>query len=408
MKFYLIILVFVFHTPLFAAGGHGHGNDDITHEEPAEGPHGGRLLESDGLNLEVTIFESGIPPEMRIYPYHPDGTPISPEKIAMTVTLERTGGQQDLIDFNAEGEYLLGDLEIIEPHSYGVEVSANLDGNNYHWHYESYEGRTEINDRLLDLSKIETEIAGPQTLTITNKVYGIITKSEDNIFDVYAPYPGIVQTVLVKTGDKVKKGQRLLTVLNQQTLQTYDVNSPSNGEVTSRQVKPGVHTDIGALLEISDLSKVWIEMSMFPKDIEQITKGMDVQITDLHGEKSVQSKIDYLSPQMTGGHIARARATIPNTDGSWRPGMHVVANVVVERIEAPLAVRRSAIQTFREMPVVFGQFGNVFEVRMVQLGRQDKHYFEVTGGLKPGTKYVINNSYLLKAEVLKDGASHDH
>lgn len=408
MKFYLIILAFVFHTPLFAAGGHGHGHDDTTHEEPAEGPHGGRLLESDGLNLEVTIFESGIPPEMRIYPYHPDGTPISPEKIAMTVTLERTGGQQDLIDFNAEGEYLLGDLEIIEPHSYGVEVSANLDGNNYHWHYESYEGRTEINDRLLDLSKIETEIAGPQTLTITNKVYGIVTKSEDNIFDVYAPYPGIVQTVLVKTGDKVKKGQRLLTVLNQQTLQTYDVNSPSNGEVTSRQVKPGVHTDIGALLEISDLSKVWIEMSMFPKDIEQITKGMDVQITDLHGEKSVQSKIDYLSPQMTGGHIARARATIPNTDGSWRPGMHVVANVVVERIEAPLAVRRSAIQTFREMPVVFGQFGNVFEVRMVQLGRQDKHYFEVTGGLKPGTKYVINNSYLLKAEVLKDGASHDH
>jgi cobalt-zinc-cadmium efflux system membrane fusion protein len=45
---------------------------------------------------------------------------------------------------------------------------------------------------------------------------------------------------------------------------------------------------------------------------------------------------------------------------------------------------------------------------MVELGRQDKDYIEVLGGLNPGTEYVTNNSYLLKAEVLKDGASHDH
>jgi cobalt-zinc-cadmium efflux system membrane fusion protein len=85
-----------------------------------------------------------------------------------------------------------------------------------------------------------------------------------------------------------------------------------------------------------------------------------------------------------------------------------MANVVIERVEVPLAVKRSALQTFRDMPVVFGRFGNVFEVRMVKLGRQDKDYVEVNGGLEPDTEYVTNNSYLLKAEVLKDGASHDH
>lgn len=408
MKSYLLVLALLIHTPLFAAGGHGHGHDEAAHEEPPEGPHGGRLLQSDGLNLEITIFESGIPPEMRIYPYLKDGTAISPDEVVMTVSLNRTGGQQDLIDFSSEADYLVGDSEVVEPHSFEVEINANYKGSEYHWHFESFEGRAEIPQRLLDLSGVETEVASPQTITMTNTVYGIVTKAEDKVFHVHAPYAGIVQSVDVETGDKVKKGQRLLTVRNQQTLQNYDITSPASGEITLRPVKRGDHTDIGTLVEVSDLSSVWVEMSMFPQDIEIVRKGMPVIISDLHGDHSIESKLDYLSPQMTGGHIARARATIANPDGNWRPGMHVTADVVVERIDVPLAVRRSALQTFRDMPVVFGRFGNVFEVRMVELGRQDKDYVEVTGGLKQGTDYVTNNSYLLKAEVLKDGASHDH
>lgn len=406
MKSYLFILAVLFHAPVFAASGHGH--NDTAHEEPTKGPHGGRLLESDGLKLEVTIFESGVPPEMRIYPYSPDGKAIKPDEIVITVNLNRTGGQQDLINFNTEADYLLGDVEIVEPHSFEVEVNANYKSNDYHWHFESYEGRAEIPPRLLELSEVETEAAGSRTIIVTNTVYGIISKAEDQFFHVHAPYSGIVQSVDVKTGDKVKKGQRLLTVLNQQNLQTYSVNSPASGEITHRLVKRGDHTDIGTLVEVSDLSTVWVEMSMFPHDIEAINKGMSVIISDLHGEYSVKSKLDYLSPQMTGGHIARARATIANPDGMWRPGMHVMAEVIIERVEVPVAVKRSALQTFRDMPVVFGRFDNVFEVRMVQLGRQDSDYVEVTGGLEPDTEYVTNNSYLLKAEVLKDGASHDH
>jgi cobalt-zinc-cadmium efflux system membrane fusion protein len=409
MKTYLLILSFVFFTPAFAAGGHGNGlGDHAEHEAPPEGPHGGTLLENDELNLEVTIFESGIPPEMRIYPYLKDGTPIDPDDIVLAVNLNRTGGQQDLIEFTSEADYLLGDTEITEPHSFEVEVNANYQGNDYHWHFESYEGRVEIPSRLLELSGIETETAGTQTITVTNTVYGIISKAEGKVFPVHAPYPGIVQSVDVKTGDKVRKGQRLLTVRNQKTLQNYAVISPATGEVTLRPVKRGDHTDMGTLVEVSDLSSVWVEMSMFPKDIGAISKGMPVIVSDLHGEHAVETTLDYISPQMTGGHIARARATLPNPDGNWRPGMHVTADVVIDRVEVPLAVKRSALQTFRDMPVVFGRFGNVFEVRMVELGRQDKEYVEVTGGLEPGTDYVTNNSYLLKAEALKDAASHDH
>lgn len=408
MKFYplLFVLALLCSPVMFAAGGHDHGSDEAE-AEIAEGPHHGRLLQADDLALEITIFEQGIPPEMRVYAYHND-QPLDPEAVTLTVMLNRLGGQQDLIDFMPEQDYLLGDIEISEPHSYELEIAARFDGKDYHWHYESFEGRAELTARLIDSAGIQTETAGPQTLTISNNLYGVIAPAEDRQFRVYAPYPGIVEAVYVKTGDNVKKGQQLLTVRNQQTLKSYAVNSPASGEVTHRQVKAGDHSDTGNLIEISDFSKVWVDMSMFPQDIEQLREGMAVTVIDLHGHKKAAGEISYISPQMTGGHIARARAVIDNADGYWRPGMHINAEVAVETIDAGLAVKRSALQTFREMPVVFARYGNTFEVRMVKLGRQDKTYVEVTGGLAPGTDYVTDNSYLLKAEVLKDGASHSH
>ena len=48
------------------------------------------------------------------------------------------------------------------------------------------------------------------------------------------------------------------------------------------------------------------------------------------------------------------------------------------------------------------------EVRMLELGRQDDEWAEVLGGLEPGTRYVTTNSYVLKADVEKSGATHDH
>lgn len=403
--YFFVLMMALFVSPVvYAAGGHDHGD---THAEPAEGPHHGRLLQAEDFALEITIFEQGIPPEMRVYAYL-DGQPVNPDDITLTVTLNRLGGQRDLIDFTPEQDYLLGDLEITEPHSYEVEVAAQYQGEDYHWHYQSFEGRAELSERLIDLSEIKTEVATAQTLHIANQLFGVIAVAEDRQFRVHAPYPGIIETVNVKTGDRVKKGQPLLTVKNQQTLKTYTVNSPASGEVTQRRANVGDHSDIGNLIEISDLSHVWVDMSMFPQDIEQLREGMAVNIHDLHGHEQAQGKITYISPKMTGGHIARARAVIANPAGYWRPGMHINADVVVESYVADLAIKRSALQTFRDMPVVFARFGNTFEVRMVELGRQDKQYVEVKSGLPAGTDYVTNNSFLLKAEVLKDGATHSH
>jgi len=389
-----------------AATEHDH-NEQHDHEEPIEGPHGGRLLENEDFALEITIYEQGVPPEMRVYAYQ-QGKPIDPGQINLTVTLTRLDDEQNLIDFIAEADYLLGDTVIEEPHSFEVVVEAEYQGKSHHWHFDSFEGRSTITDRMITLSGIETELAGPQTLSITNALYGEVSVAEDRQYRVHAPYPGIIESVLVNTGDKVKKDQVLVTVSNQTTLQSYSIRSPANGEITERMANVGDHSDMGSLLEISDLSRVWVELSMFPADIEQLRVGMPVKVKDLHQHESAEGKISYISPKMTGGHIARARAEIINAQGHWRPGMHINAEVTVEQYPAELAVKRSAIQSYRDMPVVFVRYGNTFEVRMLQLGKPDNDYIEVLSGLKPGSEYVTTNSFLLKAEVLKSGATHDH
>jgi cobalt-zinc-cadmium efflux system membrane fusion protein len=109
---------------------------------------------------------------------------------------------------------------------------------------------------------------------------------------------------------------------------------------------------------------------------------------------------------MTGGHIARARIELPNQSGHWRPGMHVKADVVTDSFNASLAINNDAVQRLDDNPVVFIKEGNRFEAREVELGRTDGEYTEVLSGIENGESYVVENSYLIKADILKQGAGH--
>jgi len=54
------------------------------------------------------------------------------------------------------------------------------------------------------------------------------------------------------------------------------------------------------------------------------------------------------------------------------------------------------------------KIGEEYEVRMLELGLQAGEWVEVLGGLTPGSEYVSENSYIIKADIEKSGASHDH
>jgi cobalt-zinc-cadmium efflux system membrane fusion protein len=99
---------------------------------------------------------------------------------------------------------------------------------------------------------------------------------------------------------------------------------------------------------------------------------------------------------------------VENPEGRWRPGLFVAVEIVQEEVTVPVAVAVDAIQTFRDRPVVFVQYGDLYEMRPLELGRSNGQWVEVLHGLSPGERYVARNSFILKAELGKAGATHDH
>jgi cobalt-zinc-cadmium efflux system membrane fusion protein len=376
-------------------------------EEVARGPHGGRLLEDGDFAIELAIFESGVPPEFHAWATA-GGEPLAPGDVDLTVELARLGGTRDRFAFTPVADYLRGTSEVREPHSFDVEVLARHSGREHRWSYESYEGRTTIAEPIARTSGIETAAAGAGTIVDRLVLYGTVNPDVTRVREVQARFPGLISGVARRVGDRVRAGDALATIESNESLRSYTVTAPIAGVITARHAEPGEQTDAEGLFEIADFSTVWAELNVFSRDRARLKQGAAVHV-DAGDGTSADGTIDYLAP--VGDRASQsvtARAVLDNADGRWTPGQFVEAQVTVAETPVALAVPLAALQTFRELDVVFAKVGDVYEVRMLELGRRDAEHVEVLGGLEPGTEIVIANSYLVKADIEKAGASHDH
>jgi cobalt-zinc-cadmium efflux system membrane fusion protein len=380
--------------------------DEAAAGDYERGPNNGRMLRDGSFAIELAIFETGVPPEFRAWATD-EGKPINPSAVDLTVTLSRLGAE-DEIRFNPQGDYLRGDQTVHEPHSFLVTVKANRNGTSHEWQYESFEGRTRIGPEMAEAFGIETMIAGPATLAETVTAYGSIVPNPERVREVSARFDGAVQAVDVALGEMVNRGQRLATVESNESLQAYAITAPISGIVMERTGNAGEQTNGRRLFTIVDTSSVWAELAIFPGDRARVTVGSEVEIAPATGGDSIMGSISHLSPVANANQSISARVPLDNADGRWALGAFVTASIKVAEIEVPLAVKRSGLQSFRDFTVVYAQIGDEYEVRMLELGRQDDEWIEVLGGLRPGTRYVTENSYVLKADVEKSGASHDH
>lgn len=122
----------------------------------------------------------------------------------------------------------------------------------------------------------------------------------------------------------------------------------------------------------------------------------------------VNSTVAYLSPfGAENTQTMLARAYVPNKAGKFRPGLFVTGEVAVDEVKAPVAVREAAVQSLDGKEVVFVEEGDSFEARPVEVGRRDNEWAEIRSGVKAGDRYVAVNSFILKAEIGKEGAEHE-
>jgi cobalt-zinc-cadmium efflux system membrane fusion protein len=386
--------------------GDAHGAAAET-EAFERGPHRGRLLRNGDFSLEVTIFETGVPPQFRLYAYQKDA-PLPASAVTATITLGRLGGVTDTFAFSPEGDYLVGDGTVLEPHSFDVTVKARHDGRDITWSYPSYEGRTSIAPAIARAAGMSTAQAGPVVIHQSLALAGRVAVNADRRAVVRGRFPGPVKAVRVNAGDSVRAGETLAIVENSETLGTYSVVAPIDGVVLARRTSVGDVAGSQILFEIADLSLLWVELNAFGSDAERVRPGMAVRVTSAGGASATTTLDRILPVADPSSQTVVARVLLPNPDGRWRPGMAVSAEVTVGSREVPLGVKLPALQRFRDFTVVFAQVGDTYEVRMLELGERDHEHVEVLGGLAAGTEYVVEQSFLVKADIEKSGASHDH
>lgn len=374
--------------------------------EYERGPNRGRMLRDGDFALEVTIFETNVPPQYRLYAYK-DGKLIKPNDVVPTITLKRLDGETNVFTFKPEGDYLTGSGQVTEPHSFDVKVKAQYAGKTHTWAYDSYEGRTTIPAQAAKDAGVVVENAGPAVIRETVQVMGNVAVDDNRRAQVKARFPGIVRSVHVQQGDRVKRGQTLVTVEGNDSMRAYPVTAPFDGVVLQRPTNVGDVADTNTLVEVANMSDVWVDLRAIGPDAEKIAPGQQVRVSSATGGASAEGTIETLLPLASGQTIV-ARVILPNTEGRWRPGMAVSAEVTIASREVPLAVKESGLQRFRDFTVVFAQVGETYEVRMLELGARDGEFVEVLEGLKPNTPYVSEQSFLIKADVDKSGASHDH
>ena len=376
-------------------------------EEVQKGPNNGRLLIDDGFVVELSIFETGVPPEFRVWVTN-DGQKINPDQMEIKVILSRLGNIQDHINFVSQDDSLRGDMEIYEPHSFKVSLTANYLGVLHKWEYDNFEGRTKIEPKVAQALEINTSTARSEILKETLKVYGKLAIKPENIRNISARFAGVIKKLNVSLGQVVKKGQALMSIENNESLRTYTIYSPIDGVIQNINANSGEQSGSNTLMKIVDNSSLYAELSVFPADREKVLIDTDVRVKVKGHQAILKGKIIQINEFIESNQSVIMRVDLANETGRLISGSFITATIEIAEFRVDLAVRRSGLQSFRDFTVVYEKIDDEYEVRMLELGRIAGDWIEVLGGLKPGAEYVSENSYVIKADIEKSGASHDH
>lgn len=258
-------------------------------------------------------------------------------------------------------------------------------------------------------SGIVVAAAGPGTIDTFTELPGEVRPNGDKLAHIVARYPGVVRAVRKTVGDHVRAGDVLAIVESSTSLAPYQLTTAIDGVIIDKHITQGeaIDAEKGAFL-VADLSDVWIDLAVYQKDLDKVARGQTVRISAGPSLPATDGTVSYLTPTVDPPtRTATARVVLGNADGRWRPGMFVTARVLAP-VEAALVVPLTAIQTLEGSPVVFVEAPEGFAPRPVILGTRGESQVAVLSGLRAGERVATAGSFLLKAELGKGAAEHDH
>jgi multidrug efflux pump subunit AcrA (membrane-fusion protein) len=275
---------------------------------------------------------------------------------------------------------------------------------------EEHADGVKLTDAKIAAAGIELAKAGPGVLRDSLLLNGIVQPNQESLLQVTPRFPGIVRDVRKRIGDRVEKGDVLAIVESNQSLTPYELKASLAGTVIDRQTTLGEFvSEQKPAFVIADLSTVWVDFSVYRRDLKRVNIGDQVLIDPADGGQPIESKISYLSPVGSSEtQSALARAIVPNSGLRLRPGLFITGRLTLSAKKVNVAVKSSALQTVENRTVVFVRDGEKFEPRDVETGDRDQEIVEITFGVVDGEMYAAKNSFVVKAEMAKGTAEHAH
>ena len=284
---------------------------------------------------------------------------------------------------------------------------------------------------------------------------GRIEPDQRRFYDVQTRIPGFVERLLVRAvGDSVSKGQKVAEIYAPELLAAqqeylalrqlssvdgdgvlrdasrnrlkllgmsrgeiaaitmsgksrtrFGVYAPASGVLTELGVREGGQLMAGSsLIQIADLSQVWLIAEVPERDVARLKLGVavDVQLQSFPGEV-LKGKVDHLHPTLVdASRTLRVRIELPNKGNRLYPGMYANVEFSGEAREALSVPTESVIATgTRKVVIVKSETG--YRPVEVTTGQERDRYTEVLNGLAEGEEVVVSGQFLIDSEASLSG-----
>ncbi len=192
-------------------------------------------------------------------------------------------------------------------------------------------------------------------------------------------------------------------------LRFYELRAPFEGSILNRHITVGeLLSTSSEVYTIGDLSKLWVEISLYPTSLQDLSKGQLVTIKDISGRNGNAELLYIGSAIDEETQRVQAIALLDNNDGKWQSGTYVTAEIATETIPIAISICQEAVQKIDGQDCAFIATERGFDIRPIKIGRSDEQYVEVVSGIEENENYAANKSFLLKADHEKDEAEHMH
>jgi cobalt-zinc-cadmium efflux system membrane fusion protein len=192
------------------------------------------------------------------------------------------------------------------------------------------------------------------------------------------------------------------------------ITSPISGSVIERAATQGeVVSPEKPLFTVADLSKLWVIIDIYEKDLGRIKSGTAVKVsTTAYAEKSFRGFISYLGEVMDEKtRTVKARVEVENANRLLKPGMFaaVIIDAKGVQTEKAIMIPEEAVFLDGSKNYVFIQTApEKFEMREIAVGRTLGKRLEVIRGLNKGEPVAVKGAFILKSELKKGELVDEH